>query len=656
MIQRPFIAFLLVFFSLPAAAQLIPVDPRFGKVSRDECLMTAYPADTSAAALVLCEQHTVRIDYDPTIGNPRQWISHAERIKILKDEGKGRADFSFLISSRTEEDEGYTNLSVVTYNLENGKVLQTKMPKSNVFRAKYNDHFDKVSFAAQNVRSGSVVEVRFEISTMRFMDIDDFYFQRDIPVNLCTYTVTLPTWLHYRKMSRGHVPLEIKEREATGENLGPTMPTNILDVVEYKAVDLPSLDREPGVYCIRQHRAAMAYTVTGLHLGTVFRDYSSTWENVDELVRKSDIMAKMKANCRFKDEVDAVTAGLESKQDKLAAIIRLVQGKVAWDQTVRLVPDSSRDPLKSRSGSDADINVLVASAARYAGFESAPVLLRSRSNGSLVDFHPSDGAFDKFILCFDLGDGTPLYVDAADPDGWFNVLDDEFLVPNARLIPDQGLGSWVDLTALSANIRSYMVVANLTPEGTLKGDFSVSMSGCPSMEFKHETRSFEREEDAVEALEHKYFMDIDGFSATAVNEYGGQSSMRFHFEKNCEHSGDVIYVKPYLEAFHTDALFRTEDRQLPVDFPYPERIVYTFRLTLPPGYVVDQLPERKRLNSTLPSSVSVIPAVDGDTVQVSFRFERNTLVGLPQDYREIREYWRALCDLYGQMIVVKRIS
>ena len=116
----------------------------------------------------------------------------------------------------------------------------------------------------------------------------------------------------------------------------------------------------------------------------------------------------------------------------------------------------------------------------------------------------------------------------------------------------------------------------------------------------------------------------------------------------------MIYVSPYLEEFHTDALFRAEDRQLPVDFPYPERILYTFQLGIPAGYVVDQLPERKRLASNLPSSVSVIPSVDGSTVQISYRFERNTLIGLPQDYLDIREYWKALCSLYGQMIVLKK--
>lgn len=648
------IPLLLVLCIGPAMAQSVPVDPRFGKVSNEECAMTVYPADTSAAALVLWEQHSVRIDYDLSAGTPRQWVNHAERIKILKDEAKGRADFSLLISSRVEDDEGYTNLNVVTYNLEKGKIVQTKMPKSNIFRTKYNDRYDKVSFAAQNVKVGSVVEVRFELSSNQFMDIADFYFQRDIPVNLSTFSITLPRWLFYSKVSRGHIFPEVKNREVTGENLGETMPTNVLDVVEYRAVDLPSLDKEPGVYCARQHRAAISYTVNGLHLGTIYRDFSSTWERVDDLVRKSDIMSKMKAACRFKEDVDAAIAGKDSKQDQLAAIITLVRSKVAWDRTVRLVPGGSQDPLRSRSGSNADINALVASAARYAGFEVAPVLLRRRSNGTLIDFHPSEDAFDKFILCFDLGDGKPLYVDAADPDGWFNVLNDDDLVSNARLIPEQGPGLWVDLTALSQNMRSYFVLANLAPDGTMTGDFSVTFSGCPSYEFKNESHRFEREEDAVESLEQKYAMEINDFSLTSVNEYGSQASMHFLFEKQCESSGEMIYVSPYLEEFHTDALFRAEDRELPVDFPYPERILYTFQLGVPAGYVVDQLPERKRLASNLPSSVSVIPSVDGSTVQISYRFERNTLIGLPQDYQDIREYWKALCSLYGQMIVLKK--
>lgn len=653
--SRRIITFFLLFLgSLVLSAQSIPVNPRFGKVSAEECALSVYPADTSAAALVLWEEHAVVIDYDPSIGNPGQWITHTERIKILKDEGTSHADYSMLVSTRQEDHEGMPNLSVVTYNLEKGKVVETKMPKSNLFRTKYNDHYDKITFTAQAVKPGSVIEVRVKTTTARFSEIDDFYFQRAIPVNLCTYSISMPRWIGFKKLSRGFTPLEMATREVAGERMGDLVPNNVLDVEEYRAVDIPALDREPGVYCARQYRTAISYTVTGLNLPMLYRSFSATWEEVDELVRKSDIMKKSTAACRFKDEVDRIMAGDGSTEDKLAAIIKLVRDKVAWDRTIRLIPGDGADPLKSRSGSSADINALAASAIRYAGFQVAPVLISRRSNGTLMDFHPSTSAFDKFLLRIVTDEGTELFIDASNPAAWFNVLDDDDLVSRARVVPENGQGFWADLTAIGQNIRSYTVQADLLPNGTLKGTCEATFRGCSSLEFKEEFLSFDREETAVESLEKKLSLDISDFSVSQVRDFGNQSSMQFRFEKACSSNGETIYVEPFLIKFHSEAMFRAETRLIPIDFPYPERIVYNIWIRLPEGYVTEQIPERKRLTSNLPSSATATATQADGAVQLSYVFDLKTLLGQAQDYREIREYWNALCALYGQMIVVKK--
>ena len=380
------------------SAQSIPVNPKLGKVSAEECRMTTYPLDTTASALVLYEEHEVRIDFSVATESPHQWINHTERIKVLKEAGKSYADFSLLISTRPDDNEYFPTISVTTYNWENGKVVSTKMQKSNIFRAKYNDYYDKITFAAPNVKVGSVIEVRCERSTGVFQQIEDFYFQREIPVNLCKYSVLLPRWLLINKVSRGYLQPVLTHDNVVGVELGDLFPNNHLDIDDYEIADVPALDREPGVYCVRQYRSAVSYTVSGLRFPTIVRNYSTTWDQVDKLVQESSLVQKIKASCKFKDEVDAIKASGKGSQEQLADIITLVRSKVEWDQTERLIPSSTSDPLKTRSGSNADINVLVGSAARYAGFKVCPVLIRTRSQGTLLNFHPDTDAFNTFIL------------------------------------------------------------------------------------------------------------------------------------------------------------------------------------------------------------------------------------------------------------------
>lgn len=648
-----FFSFLLLFSGV-MHAQTIPVDSRSGKVSEAECALTTYPLDTAAAALVLFEDHTLKIDFDVTEGVPLMNIFHRERVKILKEEEKDRCDFEFYVSRDPEDLESLTNISVVTYNLENGKVVASKLPRSNIFRTRENDHLDKVTFAAPNVKVGSVIEVQFNRSTARFRDIGDFYFQRDIPVNKCVYTLKLPRWLQFKTLTRGEASYSIKETSEGGTQLGDLFPGNTLDVTEYTAVDLRALNREPGLYCPRQYRSSMSVVVSGLRFPSLYRDYSTTWDDVDKQVLDSPIIGQIKANCRFEKEVDQALQGKETPQDKLAAIIALVREKVQWNDSFRLVPAEASKVLRDRSGDSADINALVASAARYAGFDVAPVLLRCRSNGLLMNMLPDTDAFDKMILRFELSDGTALYVDAADPDGWFNLLRDNDLVTQARVVPIKGPGYWVDLSNLSRNITQYTVSAELTPDGVMKGTAKAAYGGIPSYEFKEAVRRLDSEEKVLELLEKETSAEVEDFVSEGLEEYSDHSSMQYSFERNCDVTGETVYVNPFLEHFHSETLFRAEERKLPVDFPYQEQVVYTFRLVLPEGYTVEQLPERRRIASALPSSAVLMSAVQGNAVTLSYRFDLGTLLCTPQDYQDARAYWTALLALGEQMIVVKK--
>ncbi len=645
---------ILLLFSGVVHAQTIPIDSRSGKVSEAECALTTYPLDTAAAALVLFEDHTLKIDFDVSVGVPLMYIFHRERVKILKEEEKDRCDFEFYVSRDPDDLESLTNISVVTYNLENGKVVSSKLPRSNIFRTRENDRFDKVTFAAPNVKVGSVIEVQFNKSTARFRDIGDFYFQRDIPVNKCVYTLKLPRWLQFKTNTRGEASYSIKETSEGGVQLGDLFPGNTLDVTEYTAVDLRALNREPGLYCPRQYRSSMSVVVSGLRFPSLYRDYSTTWYDVDKQVLDSPIIGQIKANCRFEKEVDQALQGKETPQDKLAAIIALVREKVQWNDSFRLVPAEASKVLRDRSGDSADINALVASAARYAGFNVAPVLLRYRSNGLLMNMLPDTDAFNKMILRFELSDGTVLYVDAADPDGWFNLLRDNDLVTQARVVPIDGPGYWVDLSNLSRNIVQYTVSAELTPDGVMKGTAKVAYSGIPSYEFKEAVRRLDSEEKILELLEKEASAEVEDFVSEGLEEYSDHSSMQYSFERNCDVTGETVFVNPFMEHFHSETLFRAEERKLPVDFPYQKQVVYTFRLVLPEGYTVEQLPERRRIASSLPSSAVLMAAVQGNAVTLSYRFDLGTLLCTPQDYQDARAYWTALLGLGEQMIVVKK--
>ena len=127
------LASVLLIASLEMAAQTIPVNTRFGKVSKEEVELMEYPADTSASALMLYEYTSVSIDFDASGGFKLNTRKH-QRIKVLNEEGLDWGDVEMIYYNSNTLRDNISGIDVSTYNLVNGKVVETKMPSKYVFR------------------------------------------------------------------------------------------------------------------------------------------------------------------------------------------------------------------------------------------------------------------------------------------------------------------------------------------------------------------------------------------------------------------------------------------------------------------------------------------------------------------------------------------
>ncbi len=62
------------------------------------------------------------------------------RIKILKKDGLEWADFEIPLYDDGAQDETISGLKAVTYNLENGKIVETKAKSDGFFKEKFSDN------------------------------------------------------------------------------------------------------------------------------------------------------------------------------------------------------------------------------------------------------------------------------------------------------------------------------------------------------------------------------------------------------------------------------------------------------------------------------------------------------------------------------------
>ncbi len=429
-----------------------------------------------------------------------------------------------------------------------------------------------------------------------------------------------------------------------------------VNVDKYSAADIPAFKEEPYLYNADQYYTALHYDIRSLTIpGSVYEDFSVNWGDVDDSYLDSDMMRRFRAQCQFKDEVAALPAD-GSDKDRIVSAVKLVKGKVAWDKSYKVFPQPLAQVVKAQSGTNADINCLIAGCLREMGYTVEPVMIKLRSSGLLLEHQPEMHPYDTFILKVTASDGTSYYLDGGSDDAYINVLSPLMLVEKARVLRPERMSQWVDLTRLGRNGTIMSVKASVAPDMTLSGTVSSKFSGQDSYSIKRDYNSFDDEDGFIEDIENNTLQEVLEFSQTGMKDYSSNASYEYKFSSDLGPEGDRIYINPFISRFHSKDSFQSIKREYPIDFPYPYMINYMFILEIPEGYAVEQMPENALVKlQGLDATLKLLANVRGQVLQISFSYTQNKMIGLVNDYESIREFWQYINDTYESMIVLKKI-
>ena len=642
----------LVTMIIQMSAQTVTLNKRFGKVSKEELEMTEYKPDSAAVAVVLYENRNIQVDLSAGGAFVKDVDVHM-RIKILKEEGTEWGDFSVMKYVSQSVPEIVTGIEVVTYNLENDKVVPTKMSREFIYTEDVSSSFQKISFYAQEVKVGSVIEMKYSIHSDRFWEIDDVYFQKTIPVNWVESQVSIPGCFTFNKKLHGSLPVQY-DSELEPKNLFGYQYEMVVD--KFVAVDLPAFKYEPYIYYPRQYFSFVTYDIRSLRLpGMDTKYYGVSWDDVDNTYVNSQIMTRFRAQCQFKEQVAALPEE-GTDIEKIASAVSLVKDNVVWDEKYKVFPEPVGQVVKARSGSNADINCLIAGCLREMGYTVDMVLIKMRSSGMLLDFQPERNPYDTFILRVTGSDGSQYYLDGGSPHGYINVLPPDLLVTNARLVRPNVPGEWVDLTRLTRNGTTMTVATTLTDDLRLSGEYTCKETGNTSYSTKESYSESDDEQDYISEIETDLAIEIDDITFGQMKEYSSSSQTEYKFHKDLDASGDFVYINPFLVKFHSADTFQSLQREFPIDFPFTYSLTYIFTFTIPEGYAVDQIPENRIFKfQPLTSTARCSCTVNGNTVQMVYNFSQNKMMCGPEYYQDIRSYWKLLADIYDVVLVLKKL-
>lgn len=647
---------LTVLSFLSLRGQDIQVNPKFGAVSDTELDMKTYDRDTSAAALLLFRKTEIAIRFDSEFDFTRI-IKYHDRWKILKEGGRKCADYEFIYKSGDKSHAQYIyGIKASTFNREdNGKISVSKMSKKFIFDEPYSKGLRRLSFAPENVRVGSVVDVVLEMSEPT-VNIGDIPMQWSYPVNLMDLDVSYAEYFTYNRAMRGALKIDFSTEQSTALGTGGFSYNMKHDL--YHAVNVPAVHKESFSFCPGQYKSSVVYNISSFSIpGIVNNNYNSSWSEVDGYFFETPLLKYCKKNYKdagsLKQEWDACADDVQ----RIALVRNHIVSKVRWNDDLALLPDDPSTVLKKGQGNSADINALTASALNTLGFVAEPVLVRLRSSGHLMSWHISSNSFDTFVLRVMTPDGHVHYLDACRDNAYVDVLAPDYLVEKARLLTFDNNGSWVNL--LDAQPKSSLtetVQTRFDEDGVFRGDVQIQALNHDAYNLRLIKDKFATDEERIEDIEKDEKLTVLHIDDVG-KEYSNEADISYSFEQEeVRLGGDFVYIRPILSSFHEENSFRDPERKIPVDFPYKSQIKYIFSMVIPDGYAVESLPDPVWITCPTAGGMSVRIQYNliGNKLHGVFLFNNPSMIVMPEYYPDFQMFWSSVAKAEKAIIILKK--
>ena len=567
-------------------------DYKYGKVSVDELKKEKSTIDPDAAGEILYEKAVITIELSTT---EKAFVLTKEIEGRIKVYDKDKLDDRFLnqkvkVYAPSATREKITSIKGSTYNLENGKSVETKVKSSDIFKERENKYYESEKFAFPNVKNGSVLEYRYTITSPYTREIKRWYFQQEIPVVHSEFTFIRPEFFVYSPDERGEFKGKITQnrRAAMGMNFDNS-------ITEYVFENVKPLKKEPFVFNLNNLKSSVRYELMKFeHPGYITENYSTTWAAIGkELMDHSDFGGQIKGNAFLDETVQSITSGLTTPSDKMQAIFNYVKTNYSWNNYYGISVDAGvRSVFKDKIGNAAEINLLLVSMLQKAGLNANPVALSTVQNLMVNYTFPSVTSLDFVIACVEINKGLYL-MDATEKYSNINMLPLRDLNHRGFRILDNGSVQEIQLTNYALSTEKEMLNVTLSEDGKISGTYTDSRDQYFAMNDKM-SQTEDPKEFEKEYLE-EYNFDVENFK---IDENADKGLLRYSFKFSDIQAGEIVGSKlilnPLVFTQLKESSFKQDSRNYPLEFGSVISHSKIIKIKIPEGYKVESLPAAKQ--------------------------------------------------------------
>jgi hypothetical protein len=392
------------------------------------------------------------------------------------------------------------------------------------------------------------------------------------------------------------------------------------------------------------------------------------------------IGGRIDASPEVKQHVAELTASKATPLQKMQAIAAFVQENIRYVAISFGIggyqPHPASEVFAHRYGDCKDKATLVRSMLREIGIESYHVVIYTE-RGAVTPQTPAHHGFNHAILAIKLPDGVtdPSLIATMQHPKLGRLL---FFDPTNELIPfgqltgylqaNYGLlvtpsgGELVELPQQPSAMNSIERTAKLTLDatGTLQGDVQEVRLGARASSERYRLRTVTKDTDRIKPIEELLGNSLGSFHLTRASLVNFQQTDQpfgfnysFQSPNYAKTAGDLILVRPRVIGSKGLGFLETkEPRKFPIELEEPARDTDTFEITIPAGYVVDDLPPAVDADYGFASYHSKT-VVNGNIVDYTRTFEVKELTVPVNKAEELRKFFRIIAGDERNTVVLK---
>jgi len=390
---------------------------------------------------------------------------------------------------------------------------------------------------------------------------------------------------------------------------------------------------------------------------------------------------RLDPSAEIKQKVAALTASSPTTVGKMKAIANFVQHDIRYVAIELGIggfqPHPAADIFTHRYGDCKDKATLMSAMLHEIGVDSYYVVINSERGSVAADTPANIKAFDHVILAIKLTN------DIQDPTFLSTTLHPKlgrivFFDPTSELTPLGEIGGYLqanygllvtpsggELIELPMQLSSSNGIRrtaklSLSPAGNLQGDVQEVRLGDRAASERWKLRIVTKDSDRIKSIESLLSGSLSNFVITkAVVQNLSRTDQPFGFvysfeaQKYAKNAGDLLLIRPRVLGVKGSAILETkEPRQFPVEFEAPVRDIDDFEITVPEGYVVDDLPPPVDADFGFASYHSKTEA-KGNVIAYSRTFEVKELSVPVSKAGELKKFYRIIASDERNTAVLK---